>query len=208
MGFDVQRYDHALLEPVFDLATRVFIEGSTLHRALGIGVDEYRNYLRSEFESMVNEGYSVVALNDETGELSGCLIVTDFYHQTLEHTTHCSVFPPLRALTSELCQQYSQKTHVRQNEAILVDMAAVAEHARGNGAYQQMRLRAHQIAREKGFKRVVGELTSVTTQNFVLEKLGHKKMAEVMFGDFQFEGKHPFASINVPKSIILTVGEL
>jgi predicted GNAT superfamily acetyltransferase len=208
MGFDVQRYDHALLEPVFDLATRVFIEGSTLHRALGTGVEEYRTYLRSEFESMVNEDHSVVALNNETGELSGCLIVTDFYHQALENTIHCSVFAPLRALTSELCQQYSHKTRFQQNEAILVDMAAVAEHARGNGVYQQMRLHAHQMARGKGFKRVVGELTSVTTQNFVLDKLGHEKMAEVMFGDFQFEGKYPFASINVPKSIILTVGEL
>ncbi len=52
------------------------------------------------------------------------------------------------------------------------------------------------------------ELSSAATQHVVLELLGHRKMAEIPFAEFQFGEEHPFQAIKEPLSIILSEGKL
>jgi len=42
----------------------------------------------------------------------------------------------------------------------------------------------------------------------VLKKLGHEKMTEVNFDEFEFDGKFPFRSIEMSRSIVLAEGNL
>ena len=208
MAFEIRPLDRTLLGPAFTLATQVFIEESTLHRALGVGLGEYRDYLRPSFEEMVGEGLSVAAIDRDSDKLLGCLIVTDFHHQLSAKIDKHPKFAPLSALTAEVTRQYGQKRSISASEVILVDMGAVSEDARGQGVYQQMRGAVHRTARNKGFKWVVGELSSSATQHVVLKGLGHKKMAEVHFETFEFGGEYPLKAIEEPPSIILAEGEL
>ena len=48
-----------------------------------------------------------------------------------------------------------------------------------------------------------GELTSTATQKVVLEKMGHRKSAEIAFAEFTLNGRLPFATITDPKTVIL-----
>ena len=48
-----------------------------------------------------------------------------------------------------------------------------------------------------------GELTSSATQKVVLEKMGHRKCAEIAFAEFTLNGTRPFASITEPQTVIL-----
>ena len=149
MTIEVRVLDQHLQQPVFELATQVFVESSTLHRALGIELEEYREYLRHPFEATVGEGLSVAAVDRETGNVMGCLIATDF-HKHLNKTVRSSgKFSPLAALTRALCDQYQQRRTVSPGEVILVDMGAVSPAAAGKGVYQEMRCFAQRHARKK-----------------------------------------------------------
>ena len=196
------------LDEVFDLATRVFSENSTLHQALGITLEAYRDYLHRSFIAMVEEKLSVVARDKQQDRIIGCLIVSDFYHQLEPCHDALGVFSPLAALTQSLCKQYIQHRAIGSGEAVLVDMGAVSSAFIGKGVYQQMRKTAQEHAKLMGFRFVIGELSSVSTQHVVLNKLGHEKVAEVFFKDFAFEDSFPFASIEEPQSIILAEGVL
>lgn len=192
----------------FALATRVFIGASTLHRALGIGLEEYRAYLRPSFDAMADEGLSVVAQDRSTGALLGCVVVTDFHGQLNDTTPPPKRFAPLSALTRTLCDRYREVRMIEAGQVALVDMAAVSPDATGHGLYRRMRQLAHRHARIRGFQRVAGELSSAATQRVVLDSLGHQRIADVAYDRFRFDGAYPFRTIQEPESIVLAEGDL
>lgn len=208
MAFKTQLLTEDYFEAAFHLATEVFVAGSTLHRALKIELSEYRQYLHASFIEMALEGLSYVALDEQTGKAVGCLIASDFQHHLNPAVDLGSKFSPLTALTGELCRQYKEERSIQQGAVVLVDIGAVAPNASGRGVYQQMRLAAQANAKAKGFTHIVGELSSASTQHVILKTLGHKKLAEVIFSDFAFNGQRPFEGIKDPVSIILAEGEL
>ena len=116
MPFEIHPLDRDLMHPAFLLATETFVEGSTLHRALGVRLSEYRDYLRPSFEEIVEEGLSVGAINRESDILVGCLIVTDFHHQLSATIGRIPKFAPLSALTAELTRQYVLKRSIGAGE--------------------------------------------------------------------------------------------
>ena len=87
---------------------------------------------------------------------------------------------------------------------MLVDMAAESKHYGGLNIYKDMRLKAHSIAEQQGFKYVIGQLTSQWTQKIILSELDHRNCGEIAFSEFTCDGRHPFASITNPKSIIIS----
>lgn len=192
----------------FRLASLVFAESSTLHRALNVELDAYRAYLWPSFYAMASEGLSVVAVHPARGEIIGCLVVTAFLPEATPEPETPGRFAPLATLTSDLVARYSSKRKLRHGEAVLVDMGAVASAATGLGIYSAMREHAAFIARARGFRFILGELSSAATQHFVLNRLGHRPMAEVAFANFECAGAYPFSSIKHPPKIILSEGDL
>ncbi len=112
MTIEIQGLEREYFEPAFELAARTFAASSTIHRALNIGLSEYRDYLRGPFEKMVSEGLSVAAFDPDTEELVGCLVVTDFALSSADSSDPPRKFGPLVALTSEMCRQYKSKRSV------------------------------------------------------------------------------------------------
>ena len=207
MQVTIQALDAQHQDAAFALATQVFSVSSTLHRALGISLDVYRRYLRPSFDKMADEGLSVVAL-DTKDTAVGCMIVTDFHRGLTEEARPDPSFAPIAALTSALCTQYHGHRQIAAGEVILVDMGAVSPAATGAKVYQRMRAEVHRHAKSHGFVHVVGELSSSATQHVVLNRLGHRKVAEIAFARFECFGHFPFQSITSPPSIVLAEGEL
>lgn len=198
--------DAGRVDAAFDLATRVFATRSTLHRALDIDLADYRRALRAPFEAMVAEGHSFVAINARD-QVIGCVIAGDI---TLSHPTGepLDKLEPVTALTQRLTAAYIAHRHPKPGEAVLIDMAAVAEGYGGQGLYRRLRLACQDAARAHGFRRVVGELSSAATQAVVLGQMGHRRVAEVDLSALEFDGWRPFAGILDPNSVVLAEGEL
>ncbi len=184
------------------------MRGSTLHRALNIGLEDYRAYLWPSFRSMISEGLSVVAVDPADDQILGCLIVTAFNPENFSTSEVAHQFLPLVALTSELVAMYQTKRSLSQGEAVLVDMGAVPPHAAGQGVYKAMRMEVDQIARDRGYRFILGELSSAATQHVVLDLLGHRAVAEVEFSSFIVDGARPFAGISEPAGIVMSEGDL
>lgn len=202
-GFTLQPLAASRRAEAFDLVTEVFVHGSTLHKALSLDLATYRADLRPSYEAMVAQGLSFVAL-DDTGRILGAIIATDLLDTLSDTPAETAV----SALTQSLTQAYLSHRPIGAGKALLVDMAAVHPDARGQGVYPALRGALHEAARENGWRYVVGELSSVATQAVVLGKMGHSKIAEIAFSDFEWNGARPFAAITSPPSIILAEGRL
>ncbi len=197
----------ATIEECFALATKTFIGGSTLHQALGIGLAEYTDYLWPSFKDMIALGYSLEARDGATGKLLGVMVTTDWKSISNPRSVP-KKFEPLIAIGDDLSAQYADYREVLKGDALLVDMGVVDPAARGLGVYKKLRQETHELAAKNGFRFVLGELSSAATQHVVCHNFGHNVVAEIDFNRFEFEGHFPFATIESPKSIVMTEGEI
>jgi hypothetical protein len=201
-------------EQALQFACREFVTESPVHRVVGVAYDEYLSYLRASFMTMAAEGLSFVAVDTEGAELAGCVLAGDFCPETnalLSEELQYEVPESMRAikaLLNELERPYKQSVSNSSDEILIVDIAAVNRAARGQGLYRRLRLSAQGAAKERGFSRVVGELSSAATQRFCVEKLGHKIINEVAYKTFRFNDTLPFASIERPSTLQLVEGVL
>ncbi|MEO0370643.1 MAG: hypothetical protein AAF231_04220 [Pseudomonadota bacterium] len=201
-----ERIDASLQNAAFMLATEVFATSSSLHTALGVDLETYRTALRPSFENMVAENLSLAALSAQ-GKLLGCLIATDM-HATESDTQPTGPYAAISALTQKLGQIYRAHRRFGPGEVLLVDMALTHPDARGLGLYRHLREDIASIARDAGFHSVVGELSSPATQHVVMTEMGHRKIAEIAFREFAWNGTRPFSAITSPPSVILAEGTL
>ena len=207
-GIRITPIDAALSKRCLDLASAVFARSSVLHRALGISADRYRDQLHTAFARMIDEGLSLAAIDQPSGEIAGCIIVTDFHSAIPPAPDGSDPLAPVTALTRQLALRYKELRPLPPGKVILIDMAAVAEAHGGRGIYRGLRNAAQARAKALGYQRVVGELSSAATQHVVLKHLGHENLAEIAYRDFTFQGDQPFSSIAEPHGIILAEGKL
>ncbi len=197
------------IEPAFEIAAKVFCSSSTIHRTLAVELNEYKNYLRPSFSDIAREGLSVCAIETVSNKILGCLMVTDFMKYIYSFNNKSSnSLAPIVAITENLCRKYTKKQRLHIGEFAFVDMGAVDQNFCGRGIYQAMRKYAHDLVKLNGFSYIVGELSSLETQYVILRKFQHKKVAEIVFKDFVFDGTKPFIKIKNPRSIILSEGKV
>ncbi len=197
-----------LHDEVFSLICNVFAKNSVLHSALEISTKEYRCYAAPWFEAMVQQKFSLVALDENTQKVVGCLLACDYANQVSNPSAVPEKFRPLSALLSQLDHLYSTGGAPLPGERLLVDIAVVHPDAGGKGVYRQLRESVHHIARAAGFQLVIGELSSAATQYVCVNKMGQRICAEISYASFEYEGRRPFASISDPHGIQLVEAEL
>ena len=200
------RPDH--IEQAFSLACRRFVQGSVIHQALGISVDEYRGYIRTPFISMCNQNLSLVAINIESKQVLGCIIAGDYSKPFLNNSALPEKFKPLNAMLAELDSHYRPGETVLPGEIIIVDMAVVSLEALNQGIYIKLRQALHHLAYQAGFKKVISELSSAATQHVCVNKFSQRICHEIVYSQFVYRGQKPFATITDPPSIQLVEGDL
>lgn len=195
----------------FELLTRQFVEFSQPHRALGIELDEYRQYLEPSFRQTIEYGASYFAI-DTDGAVMGCVIACDYLTEAVSRRgTPLPVvrkMHPLQALLAQLNRAYLSHRRIADGDTLLVDMAAVDPRYGGRGVYTELREAVHERAREQGFRYVVGELSSAATQWVCIEKLEQQVIARLVFADFEYAGTRPFEKLLDPPEIVVVEGAL
>lgn len=200
----IERFDY---DAVLDYLCREFLVGSVLHRSHGVTREAYVNYMREPFCAMVDEGFSVVAL-DQQSRLRGCLLASDYALHTVQGAPAPEPFRPVNALLNALEALFEYDRSIGPGQVLKVDMAVVSPSARRQGIYQKLRQYVHSLGAESAYSSIVGELTSKATQTLCIQKFGHELRCEIDYASFEFEGGYPFASIESPKSVQLVEGDL
>lgn len=192
----------------FTLACEVFVDSSVLHAAVGISNEEYRDYMRLPFKWMWEQGLSLIATDANNKELVGCIISCDYAALPHNSAPLPEKLKPVNALLHELDELYREKHKILPGNCLLVDMAVVKPTSRGQGIYSLLRQQTHNIGRELGFEKVIGELSSAATQRLCVDRLGHTVCAEIEYASFSYENEKPFSSIKDPTSIKLVESSL
>jgi len=202
-GFNLRALTAPDIARCFEMASRIFAAESTLHRALNVELAAYRAYLHPSFVEMAEEGLSFIAVDPNDDSLLGCLIATDYRPGENAPIDPGSSMAPLKALSAELFRGYEPDA-----PTLLVDMGAVLPEASGRGIYGAMRREIETLAAARGYRLILGALSSETTQHVVLNQMGHRAVAKVPFESFAFDGRYPFAGISRPKALILSEGSI
>ena len=211
----LKQIDNSIAEDAFLFVSEVFATRSTLHRAINIEIDLYRDYLKAGYQQAIDQGLSIVAVDESEQEICGVLIAKDIITKdiiakdimvsdTTAQVLQAKKLLPITKLSQKLDEIYFAQRQINLGDAVLVDMSAVSQRHGGLNIYKDMRLKAHSIAAQQGFKFVIGQLSSPKTQKIILSELGHRNCGEIVFSEFTCDGKHPFASIKNPKSIIIS----
>ena len=201
----LKQIDNSIAEDAFLFVSEVFAKRSTLHRAINIEIDLYRDYLKAGYQQAIDHGLSIVAVDENEQEICGVLIAKDIVvSDTKTQFLQAKKLLPITKLSQKLDEIYFAQRQINLGDAVLVDMAAVSQRLGGLNIYKDMRLKAHSIAAQQGFKFVIGQLSSPRTQEIILSELGHRNCGEIVFSEFTCDGRHPFASIANPKSIIIS----
>ena len=201
----LKQIDSSIAEDAFLFASAVFATRSNLHRAINIEIDVYRDYLKASYQQAIDQGLSIVAVDESEKDICGVLIAKDIIaSDKTTRVLQVKKLLPITKLSQKLDEIYFAQRQITFGDAVLVDMAAVSQHHGGLDIYRDMRLKAHTMAAQKGFKFVIGQLSSQRTQKIVLSELGHRNCGEIAFSQFTCDGRRPFASIKNPKSIIIS----
>ena len=206
----LKQIDNSIAEDAFLFVSEVFATRSTLHRAINIEIDLYRDYLKAGYQQAIDHGLSIVAVDESEQEICGVLIAKDIIAKdivvsdTKTQFLQAKKLLPITKLSQKLDEIYFAQRQINLGDAVLVDMAAVSQHHGGLNIHKDMRLKARSIATQQGFKFFIGQLSSQRTHETILSELGHRNCGEIVFSEFTCDGKHPFASIKNPKSIIIS----
>ena len=206
----LKQIDNSIAEDAFLFVSEVFATRSTLHRAINIEIDLYRDYLKVGYQQAIDQGLSIVAVDESEQEICRVLFAKDIIAKdimvsdTTTQVLQVKKLLPITKLTKNRDEIYFAPRQINHGDAVMVDMAAVSQHHGDLNIYNAMRLKAHSIAAQQGFKFVIGQLSSPKTQKIILSELGHRNCGEIVFSEFTCDGKHPFASIKNPKSIIIS----
>jgi hypothetical protein len=195
----LKQIDNSIAKDAFLFVSEVFAARSTLHRAINIEIDLYRDYLKAGYQQAIDQGLSIVAVDESEQEICGVLIAKDIIAKdimvsdTTTQVLQVKKLLPITKLSQKLDEIYLTQRQINLGDAVLVDMAAVSQHHGGSNIYKDMRLKAHSIATQKGFKFVIGQLSSPKTQEIILSELGNRNCGEIVFSEFTCDGRHPFA---------------
>ena len=72
-----KQIDDSIAEDAFLFVSEVFAMRSTLHRAINIEIDLCRDYLKAGYQQAIDQGLSIVAVDESEQEICGMLIAKD-----------------------------------------------------------------------------------------------------------------------------------
>jgi len=195
--------DHS--EIALDLICNEFSSHSVLHRSQHISPSEYRDYLITDWHNYAHgkESISLVACDDNSGIIEGCLIAIPFRHNLPAINSLPEKHQPIASLLRSLEEFYELPDYCSVRNVLLVDLAVVRYESRRRGIYLQLRQEIHRLAKERGYRIVLGALSSAETQSFCIGKMQQNLIAQIPYASFTFKNRVPFAAIEKPESIVL-----
>ena len=127
-----KQIDNSIADDAFLLLSEVFATRSTLHRAINIEIDLYRDYLKAGYQQAIDHGLSIVAVDESEQEICGLLIAKDIVvSDSTRQVLQAKKLLPITKLSQKLDEIYFAQRQINLGDAVLVDMAAVSQHHGG-----------------------------------------------------------------------------
>jgi hypothetical protein len=166
--------------------------------SLKLSQKDWRDMCGMFVERAASKDRSVVAINNETQEVEGCIINEDWKEEVPdEYRQLPSAWNPVRAIFHELRTRYKS----RRRQKILpgqvfhpLYFTCVVPEARRHGIASGLWLASVDIARAHNYQSIVAETSSHVSER-VCESLGFQLKASVAYNDWMFQGESLFAEL-------------
>ena len=187
---------------------KMFLFHEPMTRVIGLSEGEFRYFLEIQVGKAIKDELSVVAIDQENGQLVGCFISEDFVTtppQGFEKVTPKLL--PIFDLLETLDNQYKDKNPVEPGKLLRMFMAGVyKEYAGTNITVKATRL-MEETAKSRHYRACIAEATNPISQH-ILEKLGYTELHSLLYKDYTYKGEHVFKDVTFGDSCKLFYKEL
>lgn len=192
------------------LVARVFARDEPLVRFLGITEKEMLAFTKQYYPKIAAEGLSLIARDVATQAVIGARICEDSAIPPADELiTHLSPkFDPLFACLEQLSEPYFQHYQPKPGECAHMFMVAVADDYTNMGIAPRMNRLFFDLARERGYRRLITEPTGNISQHILRDKMGFDVLVKLPYRDFEFNGEKVFAGIEGHEYAMLMEREL
>lgn len=171
--------------------------------AMGLSMPELETFVGLLCPKAVEDGLTIVARDQETGEFAGAMLTDDFAVPSgIKPSAFSQKFLPILAMLDTLDEQYRQGRVIRVGEYLHLFMLAVDARYAGCGIAKQLVSACLENGRAKGYKCAVTEATGTISQR-VFRQLGFREQVRAAYQEYRYEGRAVFASIREHEAAIL-----
>lgn len=195
MAINYEIYRAADRDEIARLLGTVFSERDPPAVAAGLTSVEFQRFVHLLAPKAAEEGLSIVAREDGTGEMVGALLAEDSASAMPEGLETLSPkFNPIFDILGQLDAEYRNGKAAGPGESLHLLLLGVARHHAGRGIGHGLVAAALKTTATRGFRVAVTEATNKTSQH-IFRKQGFTERVRRSYLDHRYEGEAHFESI-------------
>jgi ribosomal protein S18 acetylase RimI-like enzyme len=203
-GVRYELFDMGALDETALRVAEAFSRYEPMSVARGVPVTEFVEFVKLLGPKAQQEELTVLARDQETGQVIGALITDDFASAPPEGMERLGEnFAPIFALLGELDERYKQGRSFHPGEYLHLFMIAVDHQHQGRKVAHNLIRSCLENGIRKGYRTAVAEATGVISQHLFRNKFGFVDRFEVPYKTFVYQGRRVFDPIKEPAGTIL-----
>jgi hypothetical protein len=183
------------IKSAVDLFTKAFCDSEPITKHLGISYEEYEPFVKEVVQKAVNEGMSVVAVNQD-GKVIACTIAEDI---TDPFTPNFANYPKLASifeLLHKLSDPFLKGKRFAKNKIAHVWIAIVDQTYRGQGLSTAIDMACADLLLRKGCDFVYAEFTNPVSEKITHHYKVYQLCNSIKYDDFMTnKGQKPFEGV-------------
>lgn len=184
------------VEDAVECLAETFVDSEPITRALGITVADFRVFANFFCQNAVKEELSVIARDQNTGKMMGCLISEDLVTrlpQNLE--TSFPKFAPIISLMRKMDKDYIYKNNVDKNEVMHEFLLGVYPEWQGRHIGENLIICSMIQGRVMNYRGAIAEIGNPVTMHMHEETRGFYVVGDVKYKDFVYDHSKVFKDI-------------
>jgi len=204
----MQAVDYALAQSsdsddIIRLLAQVFSEADPPAVAMGLSLDEMKEFLQAVVPGIIPDGLTVVARSRDTGALAGVMLSDDFASPPAPTPGQINAkLLPILSMLESLDEQFREGKNISPGQFLHLFMLGVNGQFAGRGVAQGLVETCVDYGSRKGYRMALTEATGRVSQH-IFRKNGFVDRFSVSYRQFVYEGRIVFASIREHEKAIL-----
>lgn len=183
------------IDPAVKCIVKVFLYDEPMTKNLEISEKEFEVFVRIVCEKMTKKNLSYIC-KGSSNEVIGFCLNEDLITPTpkeMENVT--KKMESIFELLSQLDKRYIKDKNLEEDTFFHLFMIGVLKKYRNQGIVQKLILKSIELAKLKGFKRILTEATSFKSQKLFSQKFGFNMLFSLNYKRFTYNGLKVFENI-------------
>lgn len=179
-----------------------FLENEPLASHLQMQEEIFRPFINELLTHALIDELSWVALDKQTDEVVGALILTDLANDFVATKLDPKLISVIKLL-DDLWEPFIHEFNVPKGNTAHVYMGAVLPKYQRSGIINTLYYTAYKSGWEKGYKKAMGEVTSLFSLNLLRKNPYAKELNSIAYKDYEQNEQKLFSGIEVHEQCVL-----